>query len=364
MAGPDMTSDTIAGPLLAWFDHSGRKDLPWQRDPAPYRVWVSEIMLQQTQVAVVIPYFQRFMLRLPTLADLAAAPLDEVLALWSGLGYYARARNLHRAACLIQDRDGGSFPTDIREVQALPGIGRSTAGAIVSLALGQRHPILDGNVKRVLARHFGVEGWPGEAKVLAELWRLAERHTPAERVGDYNQAMMDLGATLCTRSAPQCRACPLAPTCVASIEGRQQGLPQARPARTLPRRHTLMILARNPRGEILLERRPPAGIWGGLWSLPEAAPDTDPGDWCRTRLQCAPQRIEMLPGRRHTFSHFALDIRIAALWCPGAPAGVADDGRTQWVGRAVIRELGLPAPVRSIIAAATGNPEPSTQSAE
>jgi A/G-specific adenine glycosylase len=236
MAGPDMTSDTIAGPLLAWFDHSGRKDLPWQRDPAPYRVWVSEIMLQQTQVAVVIPYFERFMLRLPTLADLAAAPLDEVLALWSGLGYYARARNLHRAACLIQERDGGSFPTDIREVQALPGIGRSTAGAILSLALGQRHPILDGNVKRVLARHFGVEGWPGEAKVLAELWRLAERHTPAERVGDYNQAMMDLGATLCTRSAPQCRACPLAPTCVASIEGRQQGLPQARPARTLPRR--------------------------------------------------------------------------------------------------------------------------------
>ncbi len=205
-----MTSDRIAGPLLDWFDRAGRRDLPWQRDPTPYRVWVSEIMLQQTQVAVVIRYFERFMTRLPTLAHLADAPADVVLALWSGLGYYARARNLHRAAALIQERHGGRFPTDLTQVQALPGIGRSTAGAILSLALGQRHPILDGNVKRVLARRFGVDGWPGQASVLSELWRLAERHTPSERVGAYNQAMMDLGATLCTRSAPRCGTCPLA----------------------------------------------------------------------------------------------------------------------------------------------------------
>jgi A/G-specific adenine glycosylase len=351
-----MTSDSIAGPLLDWFDRAGRKDLPWQRDPTPYRVWVSEIMLQQTQVAVVIPYFVRFMARFPTLADLAEAPTDAVLAQWSGLGYYARARHLHRAGALIQERHGGVFPTDVAALQALPGIGRSTAGAILSLALGQRHPILDGNVKRVLARRFGVKGWPGQASVLAGLWRLAERYTPAERVGAYNQAMMDLGATLCTRSAPDCNRCPLTATCVARLAGRQRELPQARPARILPQRETLMILARNAQEEILVERRPPAGIWGGLWSLPETAPGTDPADWCRERLGCAPLRVEMLPTRRHTFSHFALDIRIAEVRLAGPQPGIAEGGEKQWASAAAIGGIGLPAPVRSIILASHHTP--------
>jgi A/G-specific adenine glycosylase len=348
-----VTRHVIAAPLLDWFDREGRKDLPWQRDPTPYRVWVSEIMLQQTRVAVVIPYFERFLGRLPTLTRLAEAPDDLVLALWSGLGYYARARNLHRAARLIQDRHGGRFPTDIAAVQALPGIGRSTAGAILSLALGQRHPILDGNVKRVLARRFGIDGWPGQAPVLARLWRLAEEHTPGARVRHYNQAMMDLGATLCTRSAPACGRCPLADACVARLSERQSELPQARPGRVLPRRETLMILARNAQGEILLERRPPAGVWGGLWSLPETTAGSDPADWCRERLGRSPSRVEMLTPRRHTFSHFVLDIRVAALWVFDPQPGVADGSARCWMSFQSIADLGIPAPVRSVIQAAS-----------
>lgn len=348
-----MSPGAIATPLLDWFDREGRKDLPWQRDPTPYRVWVSEIMLQQTQVAVVIPYFDRFMARLPTLTRLAEAPEDLVLALWSGLGYYARARHLHRAARLIQDRHGGRFPADIVALQALPGIGRSTAGAVLSLALGQRHPILDGNVKRVLARRFGVDGWPGRATVLARLWRLAEEHTPNERVGAYNQAMMDLGATLCTRSAPACGRCPLAEACVARRSGRQTELPQTRPSRVVPRRETLMILARNADGEILVERRPPAGIWGGLWSLPETTTDRDPVDWCRERLGQTPDRVEMLPPRRHTLSHLVLEIRVVALSVSVPQNAVADGSAAKWAPIRSIAELGVPTPVRSIIQAAS-----------
>ena len=349
-------SHAMAPPLLAWFDRAGRKDLPWQRARTPYRVWVSEIMLQQTQVAVVIPYFERFMERFPTLGDLAAAPTDAVLALWSGLGYYARARNLQRAAVLIQERHNGVLPTNLDQLQDLPGIGRSTAGAVLSLALGQRHPILDGNVKRVLARRFGVDGWPGRAAVQAELWRLAEHHTPLERVGDYNQALMDLGATLCTRSGPDCARCPLADPCVARSEGRQRELPRGRPARRLPERETLMIIARSRLGEFLLERRPPAGIWGGLWSLPEATPGTDLARWSRERLGLSPRRVEMRPSRRHTFSHFALIIRIAELRIDDPQSGVADAADQLWVSPSALPTLGLPAPVRSILEAAGQEP--------
>ncbi|HYN77943.1 MAG TPA: A/G-specific adenine glycosylase [Lamprocystis sp. (in: g-proteobacteria)] len=345
----DADSPAFARALLAWFDQHGRKDLPWQRDPTPYRVWVSEIMLQQTQVSVVVPYFARFMARFPSLEDLAAAPVDAVLGLWSGLGYYARARNLHRAAVLIGERHGGDFPGDLTAVQALPGIGRSTAGAVLSLALGQRHPILDGNVRRVLARYFGVAGWPGQAAVQAQLWELAERLTPMDRVGAYNQAMMDLGATLCTRARPACDRCPLAPDCVAQREGRQAQLPQARPSKRIPERETLMILARDPDGAILLERRPPTGIWGGLWSLPEAAPDQDLAHWCRVRTGADPLRVEIHPQRRHSFSHFTLTMRIAELWIPTAADGVADVDRECWFSPAALADLGLPAPVRSIL---------------
>mgnify|MGYP005859174407 CR=1 FL=1 len=234
--------------------------------------------------------------------------------------------------------------------------------AILSLALGQRHPILDGNVKRVLARRFGIAGWPGKASVLAELWRLAEEHTPAHRVGPYNQAMMDLGATLCTRSAPRCACCPLAPACVARREGREQTLPQARPSRRLPHRKTLMVLAYNATGEILVQRRPPAGIWGGLWSLPEAAADQDPAVWCQERLGCAPRQVEMLAPRRHTFSHFVLDIHVATLWVPGPGPRIADAAETRWLGVASVGGLGLPAPVRALIQDLSGPANLDTRS--
>ncbi|WP_295388830.1 A/G-specific adenine glycosylase [uncultured Thiodictyon sp.] len=356
-----MPTAAFSQALLDWFDRHGRKDLPWQRDPTPYRVWVSEIMLQQTQVAVVVPYFERFMARFPTLADLAAAPADAVLALWSGLGYYARARHLHQAAVLIGARHGGDFPTALASVEALPGIGRSTAGAVLSLALGQRHPILDGNVKRVLARCFAVSGWPGQTAVQAELWRLAERLTPHDRVDAYNQAMMDLGATLCTRTRPACDRCPVASSCVAARQGRQAQFPQPRPAKRLPERETLMILARDPTGAVLLERRPPSGIWGGLWSLPEIAPARDPADWCLEYTGAAPLRLEMHPARRHAFSHFALAMRIAQVWVPRvATQRIAEADRELWFSPGAVADLGLPAPVRSILAdLAPPDPDPS-----
>lgn len=343
------TSDGFAEAILAWFDRHGRKDLPWQRDPTLYRVWVSEIMLQQTQVAVVVPYFERFVAQFPTVADLADAPEDRLMALWSGLGYYARARNLHRAARLIRDLHGGAFPAAIAPLLALPGIGRSTAGAVLSLALDQCHPILDGNVKRVLARAFGVEGWPGQSAVLARLWTLAEQLTPTLRVGAYNQGMMDLGATLCTRRAPACERCPISEPCVARRSGRQAELPSARPRRTLPERATLMLLLVDPAGGILLERRPESGIWGGLWSLPEIAPGAEPRDWCLLRLGVLPARVEMIGARRHSFSHFNLDIRIARVQLDSMPACVADDGDRRWLNPGDPPTVGMPAPVKAIL---------------
>jgi A/G-specific adenine glycosylase len=311
-------------------------------------------MLQQTQVSVVIPYFERFVARFTTLPNLAAAGLDEVLALWSGLGYYARARNLHRAAVLAVERHGGALPDSLASLQALPGIGRSTAGAILSLALGQRQPILDGNVKRVLARRFGIEGWPGRSQVLAALWRLAELETPVARVGHYNQAMMDLGATLCTRAAPACPHCPLAGDCVARNVGRQAELPSPRPAKSLPERRTLLLLARPAAGEVLLQRRPPAGIWGELWSLPELDPGADPADWCRSRLGASPRSVEMLPPRRHTFTHFRLAMEIAEIWIEPTDLAVDEVDDHQWIQLARIAALGLPAPIRRLIDEAMG----------
>ncbi len=342
---------TFAQRVLAWFARHGRQDLPWQQTPTLYRVWISEIMLQQTQVAVVIPYFERFMGRFPTLPDLAEAPLDAVLAHWSGLGYYARARNLHRAADQIREQHGGRFPTALDQVQALPGIGRSTAGAILSLAAGQCHPILDGNVKRVLARHFGIEGWSGRAEVLAALWRVSEACTPADRAGDYNQAMMDLGATLCTRTRPDCVRCPLSDTCIARSQGRQRELPAPRPRKPLPERATLMLVVINSAGEILLERRPPTGIWGGLWSLPETSAKTEPEQWCQNQMGLPPLRVDMLAPRRHTFTHYSLMIRIAAITVETTPDSIADGEHLRWLSVAQASELGLPAPVRKILLA-------------
>lgn len=350
-----MGTDELAGLLLPWFERHGRKDLPWQREPSPYRVWVSEIMLQQTRVGVVIPYFERFMARFPTEADLAAADLEAVLHLWSGLGYYARARNLHRAAGLIASRHGGRFPTAIETLEALPGIGRSTAGAVLSLALGQRHPILDGNAKRVLARCFAVPGWPGRGAVAARLWDLADACTPTQRAGAYNQAIMDLGATLCTRTAPACDRCPLAQGCAALAAGESTTYPEPKPRRDLPVRESRLLVVRNPAGEVLLERRPPVGIWGGLWSLPECDPGVEPGDWCRLRLGVLPGRVEKLPVRRHSFSHFHLDIRPLALALASETAAIGDDDRFLWRHPARPIDLGLAAPIARILREVAGD---------
>jgi len=342
-------TDRIAGPLLAWFEQHGRKDLPWQRDPSPYRVWVSEIMLQQTQVAVVLSYFERFLARFPSLTDLAAADLDQVLHLWSGLGYYARARNLHRAAGLIVADHDGHFPHDIRQVRELPGIERSTAGAILSLALGQRHPILDGNAKRVLVRCFAVPGWPGRGAVQRRLWALAEACTPQIGARAYNQAMMDLGATLCTRHQPSCDRCPLAHGCMALRQGKPTAFPEPKPRTSLPVRKSRLLVVHNPAGEVLLEPRAPTGIWGGLWSLPECGPGQDVADWCRQRLGVVPRRVEMLPARRHTFSHFLLDIRPLRVELQSWPQVIADGDQTLWCDPRQPIALGLAAPVARIL---------------
>lgn len=331
--------------VLAWFDEHGRKDLPWQQGVNPYRVWVSEIMLQQTQVNTVIPYFERFMQRFPTLADLAQAPIDEVLHLWTGLGYYARARNLHKAACQIVETHNGRFPDDLDTVMSLPGIGRSTAGAILSLSLGQHQPILDGNVKRVLARHHAVAGWPGQSAVLAALWAFSEQHTPSQRTDNFNQAMMDLGATLCTRSQPQCHSCPVAETCIAHQQGNWQAYPGKKPKKALPVRSVRMLLLQNPEGEVLLKRRPSQGIWGGLWSFPEIALEEPVQHWLVDEGFAGPVQQKSLPMRRHTFSHFHLDIHPQQILLQRPGCGVLEPELWVWYNPAQPDERGLAAPV-------------------
>ena len=339
--------DDFAHRLLAWFDRHGRHDLPWQHPATPYRVWISEVMLQQTQVSVVIPYFERFMERFPDARTLAAAPLDEVLAHWAGLGYYARARNLHRAAQLIVERHAGEMPQTLEAVMALPGIGRSTAGAILSLGAGQRHPILDGNCKRVLARVHAVPGWPGQSAFERALWTLAEEHTPARRCCDFNQAMMDLGATVCTRSKPQCLLCPLNAFCTARLRGEPTAYPQPKPRRTLPVRRVRMLLLVSDDG-VLLVRRPPAGIWGGLWGLPECEPDADWQALVRS-YGLAPGSAEPWPVLRHTFSHFHLDIEPLRVEVAPLPGRLMEAGEAIWYNDPD-QGLGLAAPVSRLLA--------------
>jgi len=340
--------------VLTWFDKYGRKHLPWQQDRSLYRVWVSEVMLQQTQVTTVIPYFDAFVARFPQLHDLADAPLDDVLARWSGLGYYARARNLHKAAQIVCEQHNGIFPTDFVDVLALPGIGRSTAGAILSLALNQHHAILDGNVKRVLARVFAVDGWPGKTSVAELLWQYSERLTPKKRVADFNQAMMDLGAGICTRSRPQCGLCPLQRDCVAFSEQRQTDYPGKKPKKTIPVRETQMLLLSNANSEVLLQRRPPTGIWGGLLSLPEIAMGDDAAGWCEKYLGCTVEEQTRWPVMRHTFSHFHLDIS-PVLMVPASGAGnnthtMSVMEGAEWVWYKGCADVGgLPAPVARLL---------------
>jgi A/G-specific adenine glycosylase len=330
--------------LLGWFDRHGRKDLPWQTQPTPYRVWVSEIMLQQTQVATVIPYYQRFMERFPGLRDLAEAPLEEVLRHWAGLGYYARARNLHRAAQVLHLHHAGNFPEDPSQLCALPGIGRSTAGAILSMGMGIRAPILDGNVKRVLSRVAAVEGWPGEAQTARKLWKISEDFTPNIRVGEYTQAIMDLGATLCTPRRPACTRCPLRTDCRAYRLNATETLPVPRPKRRKPVRRCFMLALKNDEGAFCLQKRPPAGIWGGLWSFPDFEPEAELIAWCRSKGIDA-STLERLPERRHTFTHFHLDY-VPVVGQTSMPLRIEEDV-LRW--RRAGEEDALPAPVRRLM---------------
>jgi A/G-specific adenine glycosylase len=353
----------FAARLLAWFDRHGRHDLPWQQPRSPYRVWLSEIMLQQTRVETVVPYFERFTSAFPDLASLAQAPLDAVLHLWTGLGYYARARNLHRAAQLVVERHGGELPAELDALTALPGIGRSTAGAILAMAWGRRAPILDGNVKRVLARHGAVAGWPGETGVARRLWALADRHTPTRRVADYTQAIMDLGATLCTRARPACARCPVADDCQARREDAVSRFPGRKPATTIPVRRRLWLVLRNTRGEVLLERRPPSGIWGGLWCFPECSPAEDESAASAAvcaALDCRVLAVHRGPAGRHVFTHFKLDYQVLEIAVAASDA-VADRAARRWVDPAVPGTLGLPTPVRDLLSALPPqrHPQPS-----
>jgi A/G-specific adenine glycosylase len=336
-----MTVPSFADRLLSWWKRNGRQDLPWQHPRTPYRVWVSEIMLQQTRVETVVGYFRRFVERFPDVEALAAADLDDVLALWSGLGYYARARNLHAAARAIVTEHRGAFPSDVESLQALPGIGRSTAAAIVAQGFDRRAAILDGNVKRVLARHAGVDGWPGRTGVARRLWAASEARTPAARAADYTQAIMDLGATLCTPRAPACNACPVSVDCVARRESRQAELPSPRPRKTIPERVQRYLVARDDRGRVLLERRPPAGIWGGLWCVPEA----DSVDAHAAETLPAPAPI------RHAFTHFRLEMQFEHVRFERADAALGDDDGRAWFAPAEALSAGLPRPVRALIEA-------------
>lgn len=347
-----MTADfarQLAPLLLAWWDRHGRRDLPWQKDPTPYRVWVSEIMLQQTQVATVARYYDIFMRSFPRVQALADAPADEVLHRWSGLGYYARARNLHRAAQLVCDQHDGVVPADFDALSALPGIGRSTAGAILALSAGQRHAILDGNVKRVLARVFRIEGFPGESAVQRELWALAERCTPTLRVAHYTQAIMDLGASVCTRRTPACELCPLRNGCLARAEGLTEQLPARKPAKLRPLRSCVLLLCVRADGAVLLERRPDTGIWGGLWGLPEISPVDAAAEWCSAQFGVVPEVLQVRVVLRHGFTHFDLDITPVECRLAHVPLRAMESDRWLWYNKAAPAKIGLAAPVIKLL---------------
>lgn len=343
-----MPKTTFSGRLLDWFDQHGRKDLPWQNQPA-YRVWVSEIMLQQTQVKTVIPYYLRFIKRFPTVNKLATASIDDVLHHWSGLGYYARGRNLHRAASCICEQHQAELPDTLEELMALPGIGRSTAGAILALSKNQHQTILDGNVKRVLARCFAIAGWPGKRKVEEQLWQIAEQQTPLQRVADYTQAIMDLGATVCTRSKPDCASCPMMSICIAYKTDAIALYPGKKPKKALPEKHTMMLLLRNEKSEVLLQQRPPSGIWGGLWCFPQCEHEDDIQSWCKKQLGFSISDTVTGDSFSHTFSHYRLHITPIYAKTNDTSHRVMETAPQLWYNRQQPQTLGLAAPVSKLL---------------
>jgi len=332
----------FAEKLKAWQKRHGRRGLPWQGTRDPYRIWLSEVMLQQTQVSAVIPYYERFLRRFPTVEALAAASEDEVLQLWSGLGYYARGRNLHAAAKTVSQL--GSFPRTAADIETLPGIGKSTAAAIAAFAFGERAAILDGNVKRVLARYFGIEGWPGEKAVETALWERAIRLLPKTDIETYTQALMDLGATVCVR-IPKCDACPVRASCKARKTNQTAQIPAPRPRKALPQKTVTWLLLLD-RGQILLEKRPAPGIWGGLWSFPEA-PSKDVEGHCLRSFGCDVQSTKTLDALEHGFTHFRL--RIHPLLCGVTRRPTVQSPASLWIDVEEVSEAAVPAPVRTLV---------------
>lgn len=337
--------------ILKWFDQHGRKQLPWQFNKTPYRVWVSEIMLQQTQVTTVIPYYERFMQQFPDLTTLADASEDQVLHLWAGLGYYSRARNLYKAAKFIKQNLGGKFPDTVSDLSALPGIGRSTAGAILAIAFNQPAPILDGNVKRVLARFHGIVDPINQKTTENKLWELATQYTPTDRVADYTQAMMDLGATLCIRGQPDCASCPLKQKCIAFAQGMAALLPRKQTTSAIPTKNaTFLILKRETK--ILLCKRPSKGIWGGLWSVPEMIGIPEQAEiveHCRQHYGVSIFDYQPRPAFRHTFSHYHLDIHPIVLRVKKVAAKIMEADKQIWYNLEQPQTLGLPKPMQIIL---------------
>jgi A/G-specific adenine glycosylase len=318
-------------------------------------------MLQQTQVATVIPYFERFVGSFPDLSALADASLDEVLHHWSGLGYYARARNLHRCAIAVTQDFAGDFPCDQAELESLPGIGRSTAGAIRSLGCAKPAAILDGNVKRVLCRHFAIAGWPGKSGVQRHLWQISEELTPERDCASYNQAMMDIGSMVCSRGRPDCAQCPLNKSCLAFAQGNVSAYPAAKPRKQLPVKQTRMLILRDEEGGVLLEQRPPSGIWGGLWSLPECPPDESLSTWCQRYLGHEVDGERPLSRRRHSFTHFHLDILPIRLALKNPSHRLMDAGNRVWYNLRQPDSRGLAAPVKRILQELQIDPENNTE---
>lgn len=345
-----MRNSVFSSRVLRWADSSGRCSLPWQTNITPYRVWVSEIMLQQTRTETVIPYFEKFVQRFPEVRDLADASIDTILFYWSGLGYYARARNLHKAASIVASN--GSLPNTVEELCNLPGIGRSTAGAILSIGYGIPAPILDGNVKRVLARYRGIEGWPGASKVNRQLWELSAEYTPQRRNRAYTQAIMDLGATVCTPRKPRCDCCPLAEDCFAFLYQRTNDLPTPRKRSPLPVKTCFMLVLRNEAGLFYLVKRPPTGIWGGLWVFPEFGSKRDTLKWCSN---IGAEKLDWWPVERHTFSHYHLDYTPVTARYEGKAMRVEGAPPALWYDPATTQDIGLPKPIKHLVDKVQGN---------